>query len=197
MSVSHQLNAEAREILFRETSVKLTCSSLLYQNIRAKENGWFYPEYQDWQWPISHFRNVRLEMNIYPKDFRNHDPTFCPEMRLWQVLDVLKEAPHVCDGKVLVTLSVEFVVVKPGPAYKETRDLKEFTVEQVKSVLQGMVSAREFVEEKGLRVKMSSNADVVDERYKKLYGRIVKRETTKEEMERIYLLRKNEAAGGE
>ena len=62
-------------------------------------------------------------------------------------------------GKWLVTISVEFVVVMPGRAYKETRDPKEFDEEQVKSIVKGMVQAREFIEKNEMRVKMTSNVD--------------------------------------
>jgi hypothetical protein len=114
MNVCRQTNLEAREILFAETWCKIEYTSLRYRKDSPAD--WFYAGNQDWNWPVSNFRNLKLEIDIFPSDSPRSVPDFNPTAFLQRVIDVIKTADHFCKGY-LVKIDVHFTVIASGKGY--------------------------------------------------------------------------------
>jgi hypothetical protein len=156
MNVSRQTNVEARRILFTETSCQIGCTSLRYR--KEGEDGWYYSGRQTWQWVVSNFRNIRLEITIYPPDGPRSIPDFDPGHYIGQVFEVLKTTNHVCEHAALVKIDMLFIVIASGNAYFELNPSKwpDWASESIRNAV---TRARDDILKENFNIKITTNAD--------------------------------------
>jgi hypothetical protein len=158
MNVCHQTNLEAREILFAEAWCKIECTSLRYQKTSPPD--WFYAGIQDWNWPVSNFRNLRLEIDMFPTDGPRSIPGFDPTGFLQKVVDLVKKTDHFRKGY-LVKMDVRFTVIGNGKGFILLGPSK-WPDETAKVIQTAMSNVRDLVHKEHLNILMTTNAEPVE-----------------------------------
>jgi hypothetical protein len=156
MNACHQTNLEAHRILFTETSVQISCSSLYFR--KGTPADWYYPGTQGWKWAVTNFRNLRLELDIYPPDLPRANPDFDPGDCIRRVLDVLKSTDHVRQQAALVKIEIQFIVIASGDTYFEL-DPSKWPNENVVAIRNAVASTRKEIEAERLNITITTNAD--------------------------------------
>lgn len=175
MVVSKQLCEETRRLLYREATVTLLCIDRYEErDLSCKQS--------NWRWIASRFRNPRIDY-IFNGPFTHQNPECNNKLQEYieDLFRIINQSAFFKEHSSMTTLSIKFGVWSIN--YGSQVQYRSQYPESISSFYQtwarkprgiiydAMSSARKMIEEEGLPIKMTSNADGMESQRKRFSKR--------------------------